>query len=209
MLSLLGVGQTFAQHLNLGPHFGLKAGLNFSQLFADQANIENEGVRTGLHFGIFGKIPVSDYVSFRPELLYTSVGSRLTYGESQIENLFGIEPGEVRYNLDYIQLPVAFTYNFNLFNVYAGPYLSYLVSANITNLNVTDLTTNQLVDFNENDFNRWDYGLVVGMGVDFHNFTVGMRYNYGLREIDHTPLAGALTNNTRNGVGQIYVGFGF
>lgn len=206
---LIGIGQAQAQNLNPGPHFGIKGGLNLSQLFVDQPNVQDENIKAGLHFGVFSKIPITNNLALQPELLYTNQGSRVNYGQSTIEDLLGIEPGEVRYNLNYIQLPVALAINLGPLNIHAGPYLSYLVSANITDLNATDLSTNQLVDLNEDDFHRWDYGVLVGVGVDIQNISLGVRYNHGLKEVGNTNLAGALTNNSRNAVGQIYIGFGF
>lgn len=212
LLSVMATGQVNAQRVdygNPGPHFGIKGGLNFAQLFVDEPSVQDESNKTGYHFGIFGKIPFTREISIQPEILYTNVGSRITYGQTQFENLFGLDPGEVRFNLNYIQTPLTLAVNLGPFNIHAGGYAAYLVTANISDLNLTDLTTNQLVDLNEDDFNRWDYGLVGGISLDFQKFTIGARYNHGLREIGRTNVAGNLTNNSRNGVGQIFIGFGF
>ena len=211
IIFLMALGQVNAQRAydNTGPHFGIKGGVNFSQFYVDQPSVEDENMKTGYHFGIFAKIPISREIAIQPEVLYTNVGSKITYGQSQIENLFGIERGEVRFNLNYVQVPLMLSVNLGPLNIHAGPYAAYLVSANIKDLNVRDLSTNQLVNLNEDDFNRWDYGLVGGLSIDVQNFTIGARYNHGLREIGSTNLAGNLTNNSRNAVGQIFIGFGF
>jgi len=54
-----------------------------------------------------------------------------------------------------------------------------------------------------------DYGVVVGVGFDVQQFTIGARYNHGLREVGNSGIAGNLTNNSKNSVGQIYIGIGF
>jgi hypothetical protein len=200
--------QGYAQSNNPGPRLGIKGGLNFSQLFVDQPTVEDENMKVGLHFGIFTKIPVTNFLAFQPELLYTSLGSKVSYGNTA-ENILGIREGEVRFNLNYIQLPLAFALNLGPLNIHAGPYVSYLVSANVKNLNTSDLTTDTVIELNNNDFNKLDYGLLAGIGFDIKNVTVGARYNYGLREVGKDGIGRNLTNNSRNSVAQIYLGFGF
>lgn len=201
--------QVTAQSDNPGPRIGIKGGLNFSQFFVDQPTVEDENIKVGLHFGIFTKIPISSFMAFQPELLYSNTGSKVAYGGTEVGSLLGIREGEVRYNLNYIQLPLAFSVNLGPVNIHAGPYLSYLVSANVKNLRTSDLTTTNTIDLNNDDFNKIDYGLVGGIGFDLRNVTIGARYNYGLREVGREGLAANLTNRSRNSVAQIYLGFGF
>jgi hypothetical protein len=194
---------------NPGPKFGIKGGVNLAQLFVDQPNAEDENMKIGYHVGLFGKIPVTDFLAVQPELLYTNTGAKVTYGGSDLANLLGIQQGEVRFNLNYIQLPVLLAANIGAFNVHVGPYASYLVGANVKDLKSADLNTNDVTDLNTDDFNRVDYGLAGGIGIDLKGFTIGARYNYGLREIGNSGLAGRLTNNSRNSVAQLFIGFGF
>ncbi len=44
---LLGAGQVKAQEDNPGPRFGIKGGVNFSQLYVDQPNAEDENIKLG------------------------------------------------------------------------------------------------------------------------------------------------------------------
>ncbi|WP_194774389.1 porin family protein [Pararhodonellum marinum] len=201
--------QGYAQSDNPGPRIGIKGGLNFSQFFVDQPTVDDENMKVGVHFGIFTKIPISDFLAFQPELLYTNVGSKVSYGGSDVESLLGIREGEVRFNLNYIQLPLALGFNLGPVNIHAGPYVAYLLSANVKNLEYSDLSTSEPVDLGTDDFNTIDYGLFAGLGFDLGNVTIGARYNHGLREIGSGGLSQTLTNNSRNGVAQLYIGFGF
>lgn len=209
VLMAVGTPEVKAQGANPGPNFGIKGGLNLSQLFVDQPTVQDENMKIGYHLGFFAKMPLGDLLSLQPELLYTNTGSRITYGGSNLADLLGIDPGEVRFNLNYVQVPVALGINVGPLNVHAGPYLSYLVSANVTDLNTSDLNSTELIQLDADDFNRIDYGVLVGVGFDVGTVTIGARYNYGLREIGASGIAGNLTNNSRNSVGQIYIGFGF
>lgn len=206
---VLGTGQALAQSNNPGPKFGIKGGLNASQFYVDQPNVEDENMKIGFNFGIFTKVPITSFLALQTEALYTNVGSKVTYGGSDLENLFGIESGEVRFNLNYIQVPIALAVNLGPLNIHAGPYVSYLLSANVRDWNASELSGTTVEELQTSDFNRMDYGVVVGVGFDVQQFTIGARYNHGLREVGNSGIAGNLTNNSKNSVGQIYIGIGF
>ncbi len=95
------------------------------------------------------------------------------------------------------------------FNLQAGGYAAYLVSANVKDVDNTG-SINGATTLNANNFQRWDYGLAGGLGFDIENFTIGARYNYGLSNIGKSgSLSGDLIKNSKNADLSIYVGFGF
>lgn len=208
ILLLFGATQVNAQSNNPGPNFGIKGGLNLSQLYVDQPNVEDESMKAGINFGVFAKIPITNFVALQPEVLYSNAGSKITYGGSDLENILGIEPGEVRFNLNYVQVPIALAVNLGPLNVHAGPYFSYLLSAKVKDMKSSDLSSKDVGTLDTDDFNKFDYGVMFGVGFDVNKVTLGVRYNYGLREIGNTGIAGELTDNSKNGVGQIYIGIG-
>jgi hypothetical protein len=192
--------QTSAEK-SLTPKFGIKGGLNLSNLYTDQA--DNNNLKTGLNLGFYAKIPLTKGFSIQPELIYSGKGAKLTY------NNFILGKGEYRFNLNYVEVPVLAVINLasNL-NIQAGGYVSYLASANIKDLK-NDGTIKNITDLKADNFNRFDYGLVGGIGVDVMNFTIGARYNYGLQELGSSGIAGQLTKNSKNSVIALYIGFGF
>lgn len=200
LMTILAV-PVFSQDANV-TRFGVKGGVNFSNFRVD--DIEDNNVKAGLNLGLFLKLPISDAVAIQPELLYSSKGSKLRYN-----NILQGE-GEYRFNMNYLELPIMGVFHIGeIFNVQVGPYLAYLASANIKNMD-EDLSIQGATDLNEDNFNRFDYGLAAGIGLDFNGFIVGARYNYGLNEVGKSNnLSGQLTNNSKNSVGTIYVGFGF
>lgn len=209
-LVLLTTGQVNAQNDNPGPSFGVKGGLNLANLFAEDASIEDNNWKVGYHAGLFVKAPLSNVLSIQPEVLYSTTGAKITYGGSGLAQTLGINPGEVRFNLNYVQVPVLFLVNLGALNVHAGPYASYLLKAHVKNLQNSDpLNPSPLLELNENDFQRLDYGIAAGIGFDLKNAKLGLRYNYGLQEIGGGGITGRLTHNARNAVAQVYVGFGF
>jgi hypothetical protein len=186
---------------SLTPKFGVKGGLNLSNLYVDDANDEN--MKLGFNLGVYAKVPVVKGFSIQPELIYSSKGSKLTYDN------FLLGKGEYRFNLNYVEVPVLAVFNIaKNVNLQGGGYVSYLASANIKDLK-DDGTIENIKDLKADNFNRFDYGLVGGIGIDVMNFTIGARYNYGLKEVGDSGLSGQLTKNSKNSVIALYVGFGF
>lgn len=186
---------------SLQPKFGIKGGVNLSNLYVD--DVEDENMKVGVNVGIFAKLPVSKGFSIQPELLYTSKGSKLRYN-----NIFG--DGEYRFNLNYVELPVLAVFNLGKnFNIHAGPYAALLTSANIKRLDNESGDVDDIADLETDNFKRFDYGLVGGVGFDIQNFTIGARYNYGLNEIGDGGIAGEATKNSKNSAFTFYIGIGF
>lgn len=193
--------QTTAES-GLRSKFGIKAGLNLANLYAD--DVKDENFKAGFNAGLFAKLPVTKGFSIQPELLYSNKGAKLAYDAG----IFGGE-GEYRFNLHYVELPVLAVVNIvKNFNVHAGPYVSYLAGANITRVDDND-NVNDISDLKADNFNRIDYGLTGGVGLDFQNLTIGARYNYGLNEIGESGLSGEITKNSKNSVINVYLGFAF
>jgi hypothetical protein len=186
---------------SLKPKFGIKGGVNLSNLYVD--DVEDENMKVGVNVGVFAKLPVSRGFSIQPELLYTSKGSKLRYN-----NIFG--DGEYRFNLNYVELPVLAVFNLGKnFNIHAGPYAALLTSANIKRLDNESGDVDDIADLDTDNFKRFDYGLVGGVGFDIQNFTIGARYNYGLNEIGDGGIAGEATKNSKNSAFTFYIGIGF
>jgi hypothetical protein len=187
--------------------FGVKGGVNLSQIYVNSVDVESKSNKVGLHGGLWAKIPTGDIFAIQPELLYTNNGSRVRY---QASNAVGIQGSEVRFNLNYIQLPVLASLTLGPFSFQAGPYASYLIGANVKNLEIDNAVNPTLVaDLNENSFNRLDYGLAGGLAIDIRGFQLGARYNHGLRELTSRGLNGVLADNAKNGVAQFFVAVGF
>ncbi len=185
----------------LAPSFGINGGVNFSNLYVDA--VQDEQVKTGVLIGFYAKLPLTRGISFQPELLYSNKGAQLTYSN------FIQGQGVYRFNLNYVELPMTFVFNVvKNFNVHTGAYVAYLTSANVKD--VREGTIIGVTDLNEDNFNRFDYGWVVGLGVDIGKFGIGARYNYGQNQIGQPgSLAGELTKNSKNSTLALYLAFAF
>ena len=194
--------QKTSSESDLSPKFGIKAGVNLTNMYVQ--DVSDENMKVGFNAGFFAKLPVTRGFSIQPELLYTSKGAKETY-DNFIEG-----KGEYRFNLNYIELPVLAVFNVaKNFNLQVGPYISYLAEANIKDLK-DDGTIREITDLDAENFNRIDYGVAGGLGIDISNFTLGARYNYGFREIGKSgSLSGQLTKDSKNSAVSLYIGIGF
>ncbi len=185
----------------LQPKFGIRGGVNLSNLYVD--DVKDENMKVGINVGVFAKFPITKGFSIQPELAYSSKGAKLTY-----DNILG--DGEYRFNLNYVELPVLAVFNLGKnFNIHAGPYAAFLTSANIKRLDNETGDVDDIKELNTDNFKRFDFGLVGGIGFDIENFAIGARYNYGLNEIGDGGLAGEATKNSKNSAFTFYIGIGF
>lgn len=104
--------------------------------------------------------------------------------------------GTAKFKLNYLEIPVLIKANLTEnFNIQFGPYLAYLIDAQVTNE-----TQNGNFDFANNydneDFNKFDAGLSAGIGFDFNKIGFGIRYNYGLTTVGKERSFAGVTYTT-------------
>jgi len=119
---LMAVGFSANAQDNL--KFGVKAGVNFATFGGDVEDVDS---RTGFHAGVVAEFKLSENFSIQPELMYSQMGAKLDYVDSD---------GIIQYNVestskfDYISLPIlAKYYIIEGLSIEAGPQIGFLVSA--------------------------------------------------------------------------------
>ncbi|MES2328873.1 MAG: porin family protein [Bacteroidota bacterium] len=201
MASAMFINSVSAQEqgARLTPTFGVKGGVNLSNMYVN--NVTNENMKVGANVGFFAKLPVTRGFSVQPEIAWSMKGAQETYN-----NVFG--SGTYRFNLNYIEIPVAAVFNVTSnFNLNAGPYVAFLASAKVKDVDSKG-NINGVSELNTSDFRSPDYGLFGGVGFDVGNVTLGARYTHGLQEIGKSGLSGNVTQNSKNSVFSFFVGFG-
>lgn len=190
--------------------YGIKAGVNLSNFFQEELGSQN--LRLGFNIGVFTELAVGESFSIQPELLFTTKGNRISYGDN--DNIFEdlIEEGDDAFvgdaetNLTYVELPLLAKFTINeVINLHIGPYASYLLDASTS---VDGSLGDRLGDLDRNGFSKWDYGLAAGIGVDLNLVTIGARYDLGLAGIAQDDAWNGLINGRKNQALQIYVGVG-
>ncbi|MBD2714148.1 PorT family protein [Microvirga sp. STR05] len=184
--------------------FGVKAGFNLADLRGgDKDAYKNLSSLKTYHAGVYAQFGLNDKVSLQPEVLFTRKGFDAEQFTVQ-STTPGQTTGETRETrLDYIQVPVLLVYNiFDNVSVHVGPQVSLLVKAKYagTERQISSVGLNSL-----------EYGVVGGVEGRVGPARIGARYDLGLADIYNDPKdagAGAY-DNVKNGVFQLYVGFGF
>lgn len=122
--------------------------------------MENQKFKAGFHIGGFADYRFNASFSIRPELLYTTLGSK----EKNPEPSVGFEDYIGKY--DYLSLPIMARYHFSGvpgLSVAAGPYVSFLLSAKIKGE-----SGNQSAEFDVKDVTKSiDFGLGAGVAYEF------------------------------------------
>jgi len=191
LLSLFMSQQVVAQ---TNGRAGIKGGLNISNLYID--NVNDQNARLGFHAGLYGQILSSETFAIQPELLFSTKGAKASHSGLIINQ-------DVSYNLNYIDLPVLLVFKLGeSVEIHAGPYASYLLSANIS---YEGNAANGVKEVNKNSLKSFDYGLAGGLGMNFGNVQVGARYNYGLVKIADSDAARTLLGDAKNSCAQLFL----
>jgi hypothetical protein len=169
---------------------GVKAGLNYATQFTNSKpnNVDFKSI-IGINAGAYCNYFLLDFLAIQPELMVSGKGSRW-------KNQFY----DAKYNLTYFDLPILIKYQpVELFNIHAGPQLSYLVSAK-----QTDLVNNQKTNVMDSYY-KFDLGLVFGVEANLpFKINLTLRYVLGL----NTATTGAqYTETWKNKYFQASLGY--
>lgn len=148
---------------------GVKAGININEVIIKDLPREitddsNSG--TGFYAGVYGKVKITDKLSFIPELQFSQKGTRDNGGDNV--------------KLNYLELPLLVAYTpLKWIGIDLGASVSYRLSTTFS----TDRPQTTFDDFKDKDF---DLGLIGGLRVPlFGRVSVLGRYYLGV-----TPVAG-------------------
>jgi hypothetical protein len=186
---------------------GIRGGLNMANLYISEVSDEN--VKFGINGGIYVRNNINRFIGIQSEFFFISKGAEVFYEKAPV--LIGSsQTGTYKYNLNYLELPVLAVFRFTPnFNFHAGPYVATLISANVKD-KASNGEVKKVTEMDKNQFNTFDYGLAGGLQFDFETGMLGLRYNYGLREIGKRgTFAGQHTTDSKNSVLQVYLGFKF
>lgn len=175
---------TFAQSVN----FGLKAGLNFSELHRGELNsFFNDSFIQGFNAGGIADISFQNF-SIQPGIFYSTKGEKIV---ANLVDAYQASAGTSTYNtkLNYIEVPVNFLYKINIvapeINIHlgGGPYFGYGISKTISvkNNNSTSSYDNDHKFVNKNP----DYGINFIVGTKINRIIVDASYGLGLANIGY------------------------
>ncbi len=169
--------------------FGLKAGLNFSNLKSEEGGWLDASTRTGYQAGVWARIGGAG-VHFQPELYVTgkSTEAKLVDADRDAE-------GNITFTS--LDLPLLLGTRIGLgpagLRIHAGPVVSFVVDKNIGE------SLRQVTEFSEYKNQAW--AVTGGLGLDISNFRADVRYEHGLSDLSKNSNAPQKVNLWTVGIG--------
>jgi hypothetical protein len=192
---ILAATATFAQDK---PSVSIRAGVTSASIVGDASESLNslvdytDGIfQTQSKLGFFAggsvNIPVSSNVSIEPGLYYDQKGYMLkgSYDFKGFASIFS-PSAKAQLNQNYISMPVLVKGNFNGFEVFAGPQVSYLAKSDL-HVSAGALGFNAYNNHFDvaDQFSKVDFGMLGGVGYQFANgFNIRAAYDRGFTKVD-------------------------
>ena len=161
--------------------FGVKAGMNLSNMYDSDNQEYNADAKLGFVGGAFISIPiVGKFIGIQPEVLFSQKGFKAT--TSNILGNFSFTR-----TTNYLDIPIflAFKPIENL-TILAGPQYSYLFKQ-IDNFKGLGANSSIVTDFENENIRKNTFSLALGADLNFNNFVLGVRAGWDI------------TNNNGNG----------
>jgi hypothetical protein len=149
--------------------FGLKGGLNLTTLKFDDPN-GSYNSKTGFHVGPFLRIKAAKFAVQPEALLFTQ----------QVKGSF-TTLGNVEDRFTYLSIPVMLKlYAVAGLNIQVGPQFGFLLDGERKISTVVGSTTSNIKD----SYKDSDLAISAGAGWDISSFSIDVRYNFGLKDIN-------------------------
>lgn len=178
--------------------FGLKGGVNIASMnfSASGLDISPKSI-LGIHIGPVAEFELQESLFFNTGILYSLKGYKLKMdfmGESMDEKI----------RINNLEIPFNFAYKFSPnetlnFFAQAGPYIGYALSGTAK----TD-GESEKIDFKEDGMKRFDFGLGIGLGMEFGPIVPSISYQFGLANLSDEDEV-----KVKNNVFQISVAYMF
>ena len=199
MLALILMANTLtAQSSSSQIHIGVKAGLNYSNIYDSQGEKYTADGKIGFAAGGFVSIPLGGLLGIQPEILFSQKGFQAT------SSILGSNVTLTR-TTNYIDVPIFLSLKpSQMLTILVGPQYSYLIKQNDVFTNpIVDITVNQ--DFNTDNIRKNTLCLVGGVDINLSNIVLGARV--GLDMYNNNGDGSTTTPRYKNVWAQATVGF--
>lgn len=165
-------------------HFGIKAGVNVSNVYDTKGQDFVAKAKAGVAIGAFAQIPLGSIIGIQPEILYSQKGFKGT------GTILG-SPYSYKRTTDYLDIPILLAIKpIEMLTIVAGPQYSYLLSEKNVFEN-TLFNTVQEQQFNNDNIRKNILSFTGGADFNFDKIVVGVRGSWDVQN-----NAGDGTNNT-------------
>lgn len=178
--------------------FGVKAGVNFSNVYDEEGEDFVADGKTGFAGGVFLSIPIGKLFGIQPELMYSQKGFKST------ANVLGSNY-ELKRTSTYLDIPLLVQVKpIKFLTILAGPQFSYLLK---TKNEFNGFSSEQQEELNSDNYKKNIFGFVVGADVNIEQFVISGRLAW---DINKSDVDGNTTEpRYKNQVAQLTVGYRF
>lgn len=154
--------------------FGVKAGINISNVYDSQGEQFNADSKLGLAAGVFVALPIGKYFGVQPEILFSQKGYK---GSG---SLLGSEYS-YSYTSNYIDVPLLFAIKpISMITIVVGPQYSFLVKDNYT-FNSAIINIDQETVFENDNIRKNTLSILGGVDFNFNRIVIGTRVGWDLQ----------------------------
>lgn len=154
--------------------FGLKAGVNISNVYDSEGEQFNADAKFGLAAGAFVAIPIGKYFGVQPEILFSQKGYK---GSGSILG----SNYSFTYTSNFIDVPLLFAFKpISFITIVAGPQYSFLVSDKYE-FNSEIVNTNQENEFNNDNIRKNILCLLGGIDFNLGRVVIGTRVGWDMQ----------------------------
>ena len=165
-------------------HFGIKGGLNVSNVYDTKGQDFVAKAKAGVVIGGFAQIPLGSIIGIQPEILYSQKGFKGT------GTILG-SPYSYTRTTDYLDIPILLAIKpIEMLTIVVGPQYSFLLSEKRVFEN-TLFTSVQEQQFNNDNIRKNTLCFLGGADINFDKAVLGLRAGWDVQN-----NAGDGTNNT-------------
>ena len=179
--------------------FGIKAGVNYSNVYDEQGQDFVASGKTGFAAGAFVAIPLGKFFGIQPEVMYSQKGYKAT-GTALGFNY------DYSKTTSYVDVPLLLQIKpIPMLTFVAGPQFSYLLDTKYSFNGNTTTTTEANV--NSDNYKKNIFGFVVGADVNIDHFLISGRAGWDINKSD--AEGNSTAPRYKNQVLQLTVGYIF
>ena len=155
--------------------FGLKAGLNYSNVYDASGDAFKADAKFGAAGGLFLRIPIGKYFGIQPEILFSQKGFKAS------GLILGSEYDFTR-TTTFIDVPLLFELKpSEFFTLVAGPQYSYLITQQDV-FTSSAASYSQEQQFQNENFRKNIFGVVGGFDINLKHIVLGARAGWDIQD---------------------------
>ena len=200
LASVYSFSQSSSEDFRSKLHFGVKAGINYSNVYNESGEKFVADPKLGLAAGVFLSIPIGKYIGIQPEVLLSQKGFSAT----------GVILGgtySFTRTTTYIDVPLLFAIKpAEFLSIYAGPQYSYLIKQKDA-FETAQSSIEQEQEFENENIRKNILGVTGGIDINIRKIIVAARVGWDIQKNNGDGTSA--TPNYKNVWYQLMVGYRF